>query len=94
MYRVLGIKRGCHPRIFSGAIAEEKISGIQLISSYKIIRKLLFIDTHWIPDKFLLRLLADTKFSGMTRESRLSTLTVIHSPKLLTMFFCGIVKVS
>ena len=25
----------CHPRIFSGAIAEEKISGIQFISSYK-----------------------------------------------------------
>jgi hypothetical protein len=33
--------------------------------------KCLLIDTHWIPDKFLLRLLADAKFSGMTKARKM-----------------------
>jgi hypothetical protein len=36
--------------------------------SYKAMREILLIEIYWIPDKFLFRLSADTKFSGMTGE--------------------------
>jgi len=45
---------------------KKKYLGSSLFHFVRVIRKILFIDTYWIPDKFLLRLLADAKFSGMT----------------------------
>ncbi len=74
----------CHPRIFSKAIALEKMSGIQLVSLNKIIRKILFIETYWIPDKFLR---SATKFSGMTKLTINMKLSIIvnhyRTPEIL-----------
>jgi len=56
--------------MLDSSLTENAMSGIQFISlailfTYKILRKLLFIDTYWILDKFLFQLLM-VKFSGMT----------------------------